>query len=55
MKNCNNFNIYILKLLQSISKKSITLNAKNQLNNFLIILTNEISKLLYELIRFLFL
>lgn len=50
MKNCNNFNIYILKLLQSISKKSITLNAKNQLNNFLIILTNEISKLLYELI-----
>ena len=50
MKNCNNFNIYILKLLQSISKKSITLNDKNQLNNFLIILTNEISKLLYELI-----
>jgi histone H3/H4 len=50
MKNCNNFNIYILKLLQSISKKSITLNAKNQLNNFLIILTKEISKLLYELI-----
>ena len=50
MKNCNNFNIYILKLLQSISKKSITLNAKNQLNNFLLILTNEISKLLYELI-----
>ena len=50
MKNCNNFNIYILKLLQSISKKSITLNAKNQLNIFLIILTKEISKLLYELI-----
>ena len=45
MKVCRFFEIYILKLLKKIREdKGITIDCKIQLNNFLIILVNEICK-----------
>ena len=45
MKVCKFFDIYIIKLLKNIREdKGINIDAKNQLNNLLILLVNEISK-----------
>jgi histone H3/H4 len=51
-KHSRFFDIYISKVLKQVSKNEITANAKNQLNNLLIIISNLISDKVYYLLEY---